>query len=269
MFCCMMGDHEGARAHVKGLEMLVLLRGGMQEFGGNEKLAIKLSRVDLVYALNLGSQGVFCTRPITAAYAPGLQVLGPDLDLVHPSTAGGTIYDLLDGRLLPIFKEMQHYSNLINTAHITTQRRTIEEYHSVVCSFQYRLLQLQGSLRDELSECLRLAMLALLITTFQFPGTRARYPYLASCLRRACCEVMSNEEACHATDIMGWVIIVGAISVFDIRAEEDWMKTMWRSQVNVVDWCIMREKVKSIMWVDVLQDGSGQIAFQQLNELCL
>ncbi|KAL4967008.1 uncharacterized protein BDV14DRAFT_170454 [Aspergillus stella-maris] len=110
-----------------------------------------------------------------------------------------------------MFKEMQHYSTLINSAHVTRQRRTIEEYHSVVCSFQYRLLQLQGSLSDGLSECLRLAMLAFLITTFQFPGTRAQYPYLANCLKRACCEVMRNDRACHTTDIMGWVIIVGAI----------------------------------------------------------
>ncbi|KAL4967007.1 uncharacterized protein BDV14DRAFT_198471 [Aspergillus stella-maris] len=44
MFCCMMGDHEGAKAHVAGLKMLVFLRGGIQGFGGNEKLIIKLSR---------------------------------------------------------------------------------------------------------------------------------------------------------------------------------------------------------------------------------
>ncbi|KAL4947713.1 hypothetical protein BDW69DRAFT_204128 [Aspergillus filifer] len=272
MFCCMIGDHDGAREHVKGLKMLVFLRGGTDGFAGSEKLAIKLSRVDLVYALNSGTQGVFCTRPIQAAYTPGLQGpgLGFGFDIIHPSTAGDSIYGFLDDRLLPIFLEMQHYSALINAAHATRQRRTVEEYHRVVCSFQYRLLQMEGVLEDGLSECLRLAMLAFLITTFQFPGTRAEYPYLATCLRRACCEVMGNEAgACRTTDIMGWVMIVGAISVFDINVEEEWMKMMWQFHVNIVDWFVMREKVKSIMWVDVLQDAAGQVAFQQLNELCL
>ncbi|KAL4940089.1 hypothetical protein BDV06DRAFT_224441 [Aspergillus oleicola] len=261
IFCCMMNDHDAARAHVAGLKMLVSLRGGMEGFAGREKLVVKLSRVDLIYALNTGTQGLLCIRPMEAGYAPVPASLGS----IQPLR--GTICDLTDSRLLQIFTEMQHYTTLINTAHITRQRRTIAEYHSVVCSFQYRLLGLQECLNDELSECLRLAMLALLITTFQFPGTRARYPYLADCLRRACCGMGSGVGGCEIRDIMGWVLIVGAMSVWDVHTEREWMGKMWEAHVDRMEWKDMRDKMKHIMWVDVLQDDIGHIAFQQLNRL--
>ncbi|KAL4924095.1 uncharacterized protein BDV17DRAFT_301291 [Aspergillus undulatus] len=266
MFCCMISDHGGARAHAKGLKMMVKLRGGMQGVMRNRKLYLKLGRVDLIYALNTGSQGLLCTYPVpfTPAFH-NLNILGQSNDIELFRRA--SIYDTIDPRILSIFREMQHYTALVNAAHATGQRRRIEEFHTAISSFQYRLLQLQGSVQDKVSECLRLALLAFLITTFQFPGMRARYPYLADCLRQACRALASLGAMTQgSTEITKWILIVGGISVHDIQTE-DWMREMWKAHSDDAGWETVRAGLKHILWVDTFQDRIGKITFEDLNKV--
>lgn len=174
-------------------------------------------------------------------------------------------YGLSDPQIVPIFVEMRHYSSLINAAHGTGQRLSTEGYHTAVCSFQYRLLQLHGCLEDTLSECVRLTLLAFLITTFQTPGIRAKYPYLADCLRKSFVAVPINEG--HGfRELMRWILIVGAVSVFDIE-DERWMVQRWEDTVNGEDmtWEEARAGLRDIMWIDPLQDQLGRTAFEELN----
>ncbi|KAL4778032.1 hypothetical protein BJX76DRAFT_363110 [Aspergillus varians] len=223
MFSCIINDHAAAKAHIAGLQQMVGLRGGLQNFTNNPKLYLQLGR-------------------------------------------------LADPRTLPIFHELQYYTSLVNDAQTTRQRRSIHEFHAVICSFQYRLLQLQGAFQDPLSECLRLAMLAFLITTFQFPGTKARYPYLADCLRASCLALrvgLSVGVGDEVRELVRWVLIVGAISVFDlgVRAEVEWMGEMWMDvDVEYVEWEEARARLKQILWIDVLQDRIGRAAFEEWNK---
>ncbi|KAL2859354.1 hypothetical protein BJX68DRAFT_261793 [Aspergillus pseudodeflectus] len=117
IFSCMMGDGSGASAHIAGL-------------------------VDLVYALHTGSHGGhLCTYP--AAYSPRYYDLGaPEIptSCVDPSVFGDA-----DPRILTLFREMQYYTCIINSAHLAKHRRPTDEFHNTICSFQYRLLQLQGA----------------------------------------------------------------------------------------------------------------------------
>ncbi|KAL3476265.1 hypothetical protein BJX99DRAFT_228184 [Aspergillus californicus] len=268
MFSCMLNDHAGARAHLSGLRQMVRLRGGLEAFKSNTKLSLKLGRVDLVYALNTGSDGVLCTRPVP--YSPlyyNLSAPFSDYDTniyYDPSKYGAS-----DPRILTIFREMQNYSNLINHAHQTKQRRSESEYLAAIFSFQYRLLQLQDSVIDSLSECLRLAMLAFLVTTFQFPGTRARYPYLADQLKESC-RVFHVKGCAELKALLRWVLVVGGISVFDVKAEaEVWMREKWRAGLDgSASWEDVRAQLRQIIWIDSLQDTEGRTVFEELSQKC-
>lgn len=176
-----------------------------------------------------------------------------------------SVYGLSDPQLIPIFLEMRHYSSLINAAHTTRQRRSTDEYHTAVCSFQYRLLQLNGCLEDTLSECLRLTLLAFLITTFQTPGIRAKYPYLADCLRESFLAVPVPQGR-GFKELMRWILIVGAVSVFDVKDEWEWMGQRWGDAAEEnMSWEEVRAGLKDIMWIDPLQDKLGRAAFEELN----
>ncbi|KAL2830525.1 hypothetical protein BDW59DRAFT_141066 [Aspergillus cavernicola] len=261
MFSCMINDHAGAKAHLSGLQQMVRLRGGIEGFDRNIILQLKLGRVDLVYAINTGSDGLLCTHPIL--YSPLFYELGT-LSSYTTTYHDPSIYGASDIRILTIFREMQNYSCLISHAQQTQQRRPESEYLAAICSFQYRLLQLQGLVNDRISECLRLAMLAFLVTTFQFPGVRARYPYLADQLREWC-HALNVKGCTKLQELMRWILIVGAISVFDLEAEtEQWMGEKWRISVDA-GWEEVRMQLRQIMWIDALQDTIGQTAFIELS----
>ncbi|KAL4916376.1 hypothetical protein BDW62DRAFT_105758 [Aspergillus aurantiobrunneus] len=266
MFSCMIDDHAGAKAHISGLHQMVHLRGGLQSFTTSPKLYLKLGRADLVYALNTGANDLLCTYPV--ANLP----LISNIDLPYPSYNSTIIANLsksltFEYHIVTIFGEVQHYTSIVNNGHMTRHRRSIHEFHTVICSFEYRLLQLQGALVDTASECLRLTMLAFLITTFQFPGVRARYPYLADRLREACCALRTlTEQKLDIRGLVRWILIVGAISVLDVDTErERWMGEWWRAAVDDTEWNETRAQLKQMMWIDVLQDKIGRAAFEQLN----
>ena len=160
---------------------------------------------------------------------------------------------------------MQYYTSLMNETFRNKQRRSESEFQTAICSFQYRLLQLQATLDTVLSECLRLAMLAFLITTFQFPGVRAQYPYLADRLRECCLAIEVGAKP-EQRDLMRWLLVIGAISVFDLEEDtEQWMLERWKTEVGSVGWEEARVRLKEIMWIDALQDGIGKKAFERMN----
>ncbi|KAL2784176.1 hypothetical protein BJX66DRAFT_330149 [Aspergillus keveii] len=270
IFSCMMGDGSGASAHVAGLQQIIRVRGGLHTFGSDAKLFMKLGRVDLVYALHTGSHGGHLfTYP--AAYSPRYYDLGSPqvpMSCVDPSIFGNA-----DPRIITLFREMQYYTTIINSAHVAKHRRPADEFHNSICSFQYRLLQLQGAFDHEdrlydgrLSETLRLALLSVMATTFQFPGARGGYPYLTMRFRE-CCQQLVVWAHGPSRDLMRWLLIVGATTVFDVRSmNEQWMWERWRKDVDQVDWKVTRERLREIMWIDAMQDALGRDAFKQLNK---
>jgi hypothetical protein len=187
---------------------------------------------------------------------------------VDPSVFGDA-----DPRILTLFREMQYYTCIINSAHLAKHRRPADEFHNTICSFQYRLLQLQGAFDYEdhfydgrLSETLRLALLSVLVTTFQFPGARGGYPYLTGRFRESCQQLVVWANG-PSRDLMRWLLIVGATTVFDVRSmNEQWMWERWRKDVDQVDWKETRERLREIMWIDAMQDVLGRDASKQLNK---
>lgn len=172
------------------------------------------------------------------------------------------IYGLQDSRLTIIFFDMQHYACLLNGATANKQRHRVAEFQDVICSVQYRLMQLQGTLDDILAECFRLALLAFVVTMFQLPYKRMPYPYLADRLRE-CCRAIASDTP-QMQDLMLWLLIIGTISVFEVD-DEPWMSERWREDLPDVTWPEARRRLKDILWMDALHDRIGKTAFEALS----
>ncbi|KAL4932569.1 uncharacterized protein BDV17DRAFT_300680 [Aspergillus undulatus] len=268
LFSSLINDQPGAEAHFAGLRQMVRLRGGIQSFRNNTKLYLKLARADLIHALSTGSTGLLCTTPIPRPHFLSLEPLTVHRTHSRDFDDTSAIHNTADLRILTTFLEMQHYTSLINAVHTTHQRRPETEFQTTVISFQYRLLQLQNAFHDKdvLSECLCLGMLAFLITTYQFPGTRAAYPVLGTRLREACCALhIGTEHKSEINELMRWLLIVGAMSVFDLASNtEGWMVERWNA-LDDVEWEEAKTELERVIWIGLLQDRMGRGVFEELN----
>jgi hypothetical protein len=218
-----------------------------------------LISVDLGHSLRTGSDPLFFTDPVP--WGPVFYNVGPlfKSDGYDPSAFG-----LEDTKVSSIFRDLQYYISLINGAIITKQRRRETEFQVVLGSVQYRLMQLQGTLDNLLSECLRLALLAFLTTTFQMPGRMIRYPDLANRFRDCCRAVEVGDTKPQMHDLMLWLLMVGAISVFETD-DERWMHKRWCADAPDMSWPDARERLRKIMWMDAIHETVGEHAFEALN----
>jgi hypothetical protein len=114
---------------------------------------------------------------------------------------------LVDGRLAIIFRDLQYFAGLINATTSSNRRLRDTEFQSFTYSIQCQLQQLQSMLDDILGECLRLAMLAFLTTTFQIPGMEVQYPYLTNRFRECCSTVEAATP--QLQDLTFWLLTVG------------------------------------------------------------
>ncbi|KAH6646693.1 hypothetical protein BKA67DRAFT_663094 [Truncatella angustata] len=267
MIAGMIGDQCTIMAHVAGLRSIVRERGGLDAFRHDPKLHIKIGRIELAYSLATGETTPFFNDPVSLApifKLPGL-----------PSTSSCGLHDLemyglKDHRIAAIFRDLQHYTDLINRASTAEDRRPAAEFQNVLCSVQYRLVQLRGSLGDIPAECLRLAMLAFLTTTFRVPGQSSRYPHLAGRFRECC---LALEVATpQLRDLTLWFLIVGAMALYDGGEEEEeeeqeWLRRRWSGCVpDDMTWSRARVRLKNIMWIDAIHDWSGERAFMALSQ---
>ncbi|KAL2841722.1 hypothetical protein BJY01DRAFT_217129 [Aspergillus pseudoustus] len=285
---CMINDRVSARAHLNGLRQMIKLRGELHiparpaivegpllashSYGmvQTPELPQACCLVDLVYALSTGDRGSqLTTYPETflpCFYDIGLPAV--PTDCVDPSVFAPAA----DPRIQAVFRDMQYYASTVNSVDAMKYRRPADEYHKVHSSLQYRLLALQGQFEiyDErdggVSECLRLALLAVLVTMFQFPGMRIGFSYLTDRYRQ-CCQKMRVGNHAPSRDLMRWLLITGANTVFDLRStNEQWMLERWRDDVDPLDWDGTKAKLKEICWIDALPDQIGRDVLNRFNK---
>lgn len=247
-------------------------------------------RFDLIYALCTGKPPQFFIDPIS--WSP---IFDPLLSPIT-STSGSSPEDtnnwpsstpappsplpaffLHDPKLTTIFRDLLHFTTLLNTttsspsaSHYTPLLRDTD-YQHYVCSLQYRLLRLQNKLASILDECARLAMLALLTTTFQVAGKRPPYPHLERRLREFCRAAGLDEVP---PEVTLWLLVVGALAVFHVGdgGEEEgedagWMVEVWRANISSAGWGWEEAYAKlraGFPWIAVLHDEAGRVVFETL-----
>jgi hypothetical protein len=139
------------------------------------------------------------------------------------------------------------------------------ELHAGLLKTQYNLFELQGLLDNIISECLRVAMLAFLATTFQVLGSRLQYKHVSNRLRELCCAVEVSTEPLRA--VMFWVLMVGTIALFD--SDELWLRDKWRSDVLPLtrgqQWADAQRLLQTFIWIDVCNDKAANHIFEKMS----
>ena len=178
------------------------------------------------------------------------------LDCPWPATA------FANTELAGVFKDLQLLCSILNSDCPQRDALSPTDYQSRICSAQYILLRLQGSLDTVLAECLRLTMLAFLATTFQIPGTKFHYPYLARCWRDCLCAL--EVARLDHREIFFWMMTMGAMSVF--AEDSTWLRDRWQCVAPPhMAWDEARGQLKAFLWIDAIHDQHGLQSFDALD----
>ena len=183
---------------------------------------------------------------------------GSDVTLVCPWPATA----FTNTELAEVFNDLQLLCSILNSDCPQRDALSPTDYQSRICSAQYRLLRLQGSLDTILAECLRLTMLAFLASTFQIPGTKLHYPYLARCWRDCLC-ALEVAQLDHR-EMFLWMMMMGATSVF--TEDATWLRDRWEAVAPPqMAWDEARGQLKAFLWIDAIHDRRGLQSFDALN----
>jgi hypothetical protein len=244
------------------------------------------SRVDLIYALHTGQTPLFLTHKVFSANArekaisfknsdeisarenaiprsyiglPALPSDFPDSRSSFPRVLD-PILDA-DDAVAAVFYDLQYFCS-----EVSRQRRLQDpDFKAAICSIQYRLLQLQNTRNDIVSEGLRLTMLAFMTTTFQIPQSAGQqYPNLARRLHNSCHELLSQDQKLDVwNDFMMWSLLIGAMSLYGVQ--EDWLCAEWKRIVPAdMTWAAALSRFKTLLWIDEVHSTTGQEAFEAL-----
>lgn len=191
-------------------------------------LTLITQRFDLAYALKTGKPPQFYMDPISWS---------PIFEPAETGTCSGTF--ITSPRLLGIFHDLFQFTAILNTSCSLSSNSSEPllmdtQYQNIIGSIQYRLLCLENELVTISDEAVRLGMLALLTTTFQVAGQRAKYPHLEERFRAFCkalplantsidssaitddktCKDGEKEALLILPEVVVWLHLVGALTVF-------------------------------------------------------
>ncbi|EKJ76408.1 hypothetical protein FPSE_03407 [Fusarium pseudograminearum CS3096] len=256
-----MEDPQAFEAHSNGLRRIVKMRGGLEGYTHNRQLQIKLCRVDLGWSIRNGCKPeIYSGRP---AWEPLLEAFGTvacSFEIQEPSLNFMNIYYTWDWRLQNAFKDLRDFSALANKLSPGAQKLEPEAFQEIMLSIQYRLLQLDFSSHpDPLQEALRVGLLAYESTIFlQIQKTKLKSESFEIQFREAIQGIPVQGEA--VANVKLWLLLIGAIMVFE--GSEEWLVQSIRSLAGRQGWDEVRERVREVMWIDVIHDGPGKEAYQ-------
>lgn len=175
------------------------------------------------------------------------------------------IDELVDSNLAAVFHSLQYITSLLNK-HYYSQTPIDGKFLRESLGFVHSaLVQLEGQLKNILSECLRLGMMSFLATTFRLPGL----------YEHPCCRVLDKKlqlsyAAAKAScpdlqeRIDDWLVLVCLMSTKNIdESHSNWAS--WKAiAVREQLWDETRRKLKQVMWIDAIHDDLGRTAFEAL-----
>ncbi|GKU02784.1 hypothetical protein FLAG1_10206 [Fusarium langsethiae] len=256
-----MEDPQAFEAHSNGLRRIVKLRGGLQGYKHNRQLQIKLCRIDLGWSIRNGCKPeIYNGRPAWEPLLEAFDTVACSFEIQEPSLNFMSIYYTWDWRLQNAFKDLRDFSALANKLSPTAQKLKPEAFQEIMLSIQYRLLQLDfSSDPDSLQEAIRVGLLAYESTIFlQIQKTKLKSETFELQFREAIQRIPVQGEA--AANFKLWLLLVGSMMVFG--GSEEWLVQSIRSLAGRQGWDEVRERVREIMWIDVIHDGPGREAYQ-------
>jgi hypothetical protein len=271
------GDYHAAKTHAIGLSEIIRLRGGFGASNYNPVIQFSIDRYELsvyqsslvnmliYYSLNFSSLLVTkLWKPIYNSSIWKEPVFPAEVTNLYHSQGMLCVDGLVESDLATVFHNLQYTTILFNKHYYDKTpvdgifiRQCLGFVHS-------SLIELEGRLKNQLSECLRLGMMAFLATTFRLQGSYEQYycKSLANKLRLSYATAKASiPDLPKAIDI--WLILVLLISTDDI--DELYICASWEATAaRGLPWNETRKHLKQVMWIDSVHDDLGRRAFGAL-----
>ncbi|KAH7149653.1 hypothetical protein B0J13DRAFT_663415 [Dactylonectria estremocensis] len=257
------GDRAGVENHMQGLQRMVDLRGGFGSLKtSTHELPGKICRVDLGIALTSGRRPAFFRDAISwGCYVDDNQRKRPaSLAFEDPIIS---ITEFLNWRLLNVWKDLQQFSNLCNLAGQTGHKLTQTTFSEIMVSVMYRLLHM--SFEDcPLNDALRVGMITFTTAMFlQWQCLKSGERHIEESLSSALLKL--HESSVHVPPpVLFWLLTVMHTS---FSGDAGGRHASWFSEVvrlvPLLSWEEARKALKSMIWVDSVNDDKGREAFEK------
>ncbi|KAF5020645.1 hypothetical protein F66182_7322 [Fusarium sp. NRRL 66182] len=261
-----MEDKQAFEAHSNGLRRIVRMKGGLQAYNDNRQLQIKLCRIDLGWSIKNGCKPeIYDGKPTWESLLEAFGGVSSSFDTHQPSLDLMNLFYTWDYRLQNVFKDLRDFSALANQLSPGGSKLKPEAFQEIMLSVQYRLLLLGFSLdQHPLQEAIRLGLLAYESIMFlQIPGVKLKSDSFSQQLRQAIQATPVQGEA--AANIKLWLLLVGSMMIFD--SSEEWLVRSVQSLAGRQTWAQVRERVKEVMWIDMIHDVPGREIYEGTQQI--
>ncbi|TIC89883.1 hypothetical protein CH35J_012316 [Colletotrichum higginsianum] len=265
------GDRDGATAHVRGLRRIVELRGGIESFGHNLQLQVKICRVDIGWSLCTGEKPLYYRDGIDWGSSLGRKLgdLPAGFQRSRDRCRIRLLADSFDPRLGNVFQDLHDFSLLANYLAETGQKIEPHVFQNLMTSVQYRLLYLEPATRAGVADMFRLGMSSYITTLFlKVHGAKIPLAALTSQLRSVCRQFEVADASTAAVRLLvAWTLVTGAISVFDGNEDDDaWLIPKLASLRDSLGatWPEAEARLGEVMWVELAHSSQGVKVFEKL-----
>ncbi|KAK5166292.1 uncharacterized protein LTR77_008553 [Saxophila tyrrhenica] len=249
-----------SKVHLKALQLMLEMRGGIKAFSSNWVIWHKICRADIDRALHEGCDSMYYRDTLPKQTLRSSSV---KKELMSPDSASKTLLPLTDPGLDCIATDTNQFCHLLNQ---NPARFSLDpaDFQNALITFAYRLLQycpLAGEPpEDKLDSAIFTTLLGFL-TTLLFEQGRMHvcaYDLLASRLRHAISELMVSITL-KQQPVLLWVLFSGGISLCGPE-DESWLCpyiTSCLSSLEIDTWDAAHKVISRLPWVRVVHDKPG------------
>ncbi|KAF2815865.1 uncharacterized protein BDZ99DRAFT_514505 [Mytilinidion resinicola] len=262
------GRQENWRIHMKGIERMVEMRGGLVAFEGRPIFQDKLCRADIcgsVYSLSRPYLQLATSKAqprILSSYAKPERVLLPGFQAVHNAYG-------LDADLLDILYDTRSVTGHFNVTDPTNSDTKPSHLRSQIRSIQYRLLSsnISGSEHHLLKAC----RLGILLYTGVIQNEFWASPVSAQFMQqvRSCLGRDGGFDSAATRAVRLWLLFLAGAAVSE-PSERRWVVG---SMVDVIEelkltsWGQVRGVLENCAWVGKVMDRGGEELWGELGRL--
>ena len=249
------GDFKTARQHMQGLGRMVQLRGGLQALNHFPALLMEVLRCDLSITLLMNLDPIFFNQADKLTLKLPSRVLEtPDTTITSAKTT--QFLSSLNEDLAKIWFATKKFCLMVNMDAETGTPLQPATIHETMTSVMYRLIHMKFSPGTP-DETVRLGLLVFTHHIFlQGQNIRIHCEEFSQNYRN---HIMGGMAVSVPHSVMVWLLIVGAVSLFD-PSREPWLGNSlleWTWKLGLNSWEDLQAVLMESMWIPILDGHAG------------
>ncbi|CZR53419.1 uncharacterized protein PAC_03297 [Phialocephala subalpina] len=258
-------DFDAVETHIRGLEKIVGLRGGVRALTTHNNMQVKVCRADLAYALQFGHQPLLFKEGISWDCFIADSGLVKCSHRPHDANIRAFTETALDARLHNAMRDLHAFSCMSNVAYQTKGKLSANTYNEMMISILYRLAHLSFE-HDPLQEALRLGLVALSSQIYlQRHYMEESYDFLLDLFNHALLRLRELAAIDLPVPVILWLTMLSHVVARNEPTAADW-RSLWLDQTilraDINSWSQACEMLRSIAWVDFIHKQRGKPVFE-------